>query len=305
MLVGYYALDDLNVPVMEHQRDTYEALIEKALAGSPFTGAPALSMFDSDPPPYPTERAVRAVLGHVRTYEAAPTFVPIQAQVSSLSIARKLRDAPAMDDDARETWLRQEFESSLARLTYESFEHFEEAVDRDLRELRRSRRGRRLNPEKLEPRRPSASLPKLIRSATRSLPSVRSIGSAMQDHLAGEAVLERLDLNDPPELGWTARVGSKDWPAAWAYWTMKNTGQLKGRGVIRVHRALRAPRSQVSDEVLAYLIFHELLHHLLPGQGHNAEFRRMERLWPDADALDVMLDTLHERYRLSTSVDRE
>ncbi|MGI8701646.1 MAG: DEAD/DEAH box helicase, partial [Nocardioidaceae bacterium] len=160
VLVGYYALDDLNVPVMEHQRDTYEAVIEKALAGGPFTGAPALSMFDSDPPPYPTERAVRAVLGHVRTYETAPTFVPIKAQVSSLSIAHKLRDAPAMDDDARETWLRQEFESSLARLAYESFEHFEEAVDRDLRELRRSRRGRRLNPEMLEPRRPSASLPK-------------------------------------------------------------------------------------------------------------------------------------------------
>lgn len=302
VLVGYYALDDLNVPVMEHQRDTFEALIEKALAGSAFTGAPALSMFNSDPPPYPTERAVRAVLGHVRTYEAAPTFVPIKAQVSSLSMARKLQDAPAMDNAARETWLRQEFESSLARLAYESFEHFEEAVDRDLRELRRSRRGRRLNPEMLEPRRPSASLPKLIRSATRSLPSVRSVGSAMQEHLAGEAVLERLDLSDPPELGWTARVGSKDWPAAWAYWTMKNTGQLKGRGVIRVHLALRAPRSQVSDEVLKYLIFHELLHHLLPGQGHSAEFRRLELLWPDADALDVTLDTLHEHYRLPTSV---
>lgn len=302
-LVGYYALHDLNVPVMEHQRDTYQAMIKKALANNRFTGAPALSMFDTDPPPYPTARAVHAVLGHVRTYETVPTFVSIKAQVSSFSIARKLRDAPAMDEDARESWLGKEFESSLARLAYESFEHFEEAVDRDLRELRRSRRGRLLNPEMLEPRRPSATMPKLIRSATRPLPSLRSVASAMREHLAGEMVLERLDDSDLPELAWTARVGPKAWPAAWAYWTMKNTGQLKGQGVIRVHLSLRAPRSQISDEVLAYLVFHELLHHLLPGQGHSAEFRRLERLWPDADALDVTLDTLHERYRVPTSVE--
>ncbi len=83
---------------------------------------------------------------------------------------------------------------------------------------------------------------------------------------------------------------------------MKTTGQLKGRGVIRVHRALRAARTQVSDAVLDFLVFHEMLHHLLPGQGHSAEFRRLERLWPAADLLDLDLDTLHERYRLPTNV---
>lgn len=301
VLAGYYALDDLHVPVMEHQRDTYQAVVDRALAGTTFTGNPALSMFDSDPPPYPTERAVRAVINHVKVYDSAPVFVPIKAQVSSMQIARRLRDAPAMDDGQRDEWLRVEFESSLARLAYESFEHFEEAVDRDLREIRRSHRGRRLNPEMLEPRRPHQKLPKLTRSTTRKLPTSRSIATAMQLHLAGEAVLERLDVSDLPEPDWTARVGSKNWPAAWAYWSMKNTGQLRGQGVIRVHRALRAPRSQVSDEVLEFLVFHEMLHHLLPGQGHSAEFRRLERLWPDADLLDLQLDTLHERFRLPTA----
>jgi predicted metal-dependent hydrolase len=81
---------------------------------------------------------------------------------------------------------------------------------------------------------------------------------------------------------------------------MKNTGRLKGQGVIRVHRALRTPRSQVSDEALEFLVFHEMLHHLLPGQGHNPEFRRLERLWPGADDIDVELDPLHERYRHPT-----
>jgi superfamily II DNA or RNA helicase len=300
VLVGYYALDDLHVPVMEHQQDTYDALIKKAIAGKSFTGAPALSMFNTDPPPYPTQRAVRAVVNHVKTHQSAPVFVPIKAQVSSLAVARRLRDEPAMTDAVRDEWLRTQFESSLARLTYESFEHFEEAVDCELRELRRSQHGRRLNPERLEPRHPRKTLPKLIQSTSRALPTPSSVANAMNQHLAGEAVLEHLDLSDLPEVGWTARVGSKNWPSAWAYWTMKTTGQLKGHGVIRVHRALRAPRTQVSDAVLEFLVFHEMLHHLLPGQGHSAEFRRLERRWPAADNLDLALDTLHEHYRLPT-----
>ena len=79
---------------------------------------------------------------------------------------------------------------------------------------------------------------------------------------------------------------------------MRNTGQLKGERIIRVHAALRTPKSQVSDRMLAYLVFHEMLHDLLPGQGHDAEFRRLESRWPDANALDVEFDTLHERYRM-------
>lgn len=205
-----------------------------------------------------------------------------------------------MTEVAREQWLRARFEESLARLAYESFEHFEEAVDRDLRDLRRADRNKRLDPERVESRRPRNSLPKLIRSSSRTLPTVKSVASRMAVHLAGEAVLTRLDVNDLPELGWTRSVGVTVWPTAWAYWTLKNTGQLKGKGVIRVHRSLRAPRSQVSDELLKYLIFHEMLHHLLPGQGHSAEFRRLERLWPGGERLDLDLDTLHERFQLPT-----
>lgn len=53
--------------------------------------------------------------------------------------------------------------------------------------------------------------------------------------------------------------------------------------------------------MLEFLIFHEMLHQLLPGQGHSAEFRRLERLWPDADAIDLKLESLHERFRLPTA----
>ncbi len=108
----------------------------------------------------------------------------------------------------------------------------------------------------------------------------------------------RLDRTDLPAQGWTPKTTSERWPTAWGNWTMKNTGQLSGQRVIRVHSALRAPKRQVSDEMLEYLLFHEMLHDLLPGQGHDAEFRRLEALWPGSAALDLAFDTMHERYRM-------
>jgi hypothetical protein len=39
-----------------------------------------------------------------------------------------------------------------------------------------------------------------------------------------------------------------------------------------------------------------MLHNILPGRGHDAEFRRLEAMWPNADQLDFELDTLHEQF---------
>ena len=117
----------------------------------------------------------------------------------------------------------------------------------------------------------------------------------MRDVLAGEEALDRMP-SKPPPLRWTFRPI----PSAWAYWTKTTSGKAAGKAVIRLNLALQAPRSVVSDELLEYLVFHELLHDLLPGQGHDAEFRRLEGLWPGADTLDYQLDALQERYTLRT-----
>jgi predicted metal-dependent hydrolase len=84
--------------------------------------------------------------------------------------------------------------------------------------------------------------------------------------------------------------------SSFANWALKLTHANRGSAVIRVNRLLRAPKQHVSDEVLAYLLFHELLHHLLPGQGHDAEFRANEAMWPDAEMHDAWFDTLHESW---------
>jgi hypothetical protein len=85
----------------------------------------------------------------------------------------------------------------------------------------------------------------------------------------------------------------------WAYWSVRLQGRGRGKPVIRVSSVLQAPRTQVSDELLEYLLWHELLHHVLPGRGHDAEFRRLESEWPDFARLDHELDTLQERFDLS------
>jgi len=108
-----------------------------------------------------------------------------------------------------------------------------------------------------------------------------------EDLLAGEWL---------PRVNWTRRPIT----SSWAYWSWRRTTRARDKPVIRVNRALQALHRQVSDELLVYLVWHELCHHLLPGRGHDAEFRRLEALWPDHLVLDNELDTLHERFKIGT-----
>jgi superfamily II DNA or RNA helicase len=297
-LAGYYATHELRVPVMGHQQDGYEELLRRALRGDGFQGAPALSLFDDVHPPYPTRRALEAVLEYARTYGEAPAFVRLEASISPRSVAETLRTSHAQTDKEREVWLRDRYETSLARLAYASFDHFEEAVERELRELRRDGANgvRRLNAEQATTSgADKSSKPVLRRSPSRQLPRLRDVVSDMRKALVGEPVLKRIPgTQDLPTIDWTRRP-VKD---AWAYWSLKTTGRAAGKPVIRLNRALQAPASQISDSVLEYLVYHEMLHDLLPSQGHDAEFRRLESLWPGADQLDLEIDTLSENYAI-------
>jgi superfamily II DNA or RNA helicase len=296
-LAGYYATYEGNVPVMEHQVDGYEDLLRRALRGDGFQGAPPLSLFDDDHPPYPTRRALETIVSHARTYNEPPVFHRLEASISPRAVAGQLRGVPAQTDEEREAWLRNRYETSLARLAYATFDHFEEAVERELRELRRagSSGAHYLNAEQATtPTTDESSKPALRRSSNRQLPRLSDVVIAMRSLLAGQAVIERIDDQDLPTLDWTKRPVKN----AWAYWSLKTTGQRAGKPVIRVNRALQAPATQISDAVLEYLIYHELLHDLLPLQGHCAEFRRLEGMWPDADQLDLEIDTLDEKYAI-------
>lgn len=127
-------------------------------------------------------------------------------------------------------------------------------------------------------------------------PLLRGVASLGRDLLAAEPdYKERLAPSELPRVEWT-RTPVK---SLWAYWVPTITGRGKGNAHIRVDLALRAPSAQVSDELLEFLLWHELCHHLTPNQGHDAEFRRLEALWPDAARLDQALDELSLTYEVA------
>lgn len=80
--------------------------------------------------------------------------------------------------------------------------------------------------------------------------------------------------------------------STWEHWSLKLADKDRGRPVIRVNRVLRTRRKDAADEMLVYPVYHELLHHLLAGQGHDAEFRDLEARWTAAEHLDFLFDTL-------------
>lgn len=298
-LCGYYVTEDGHVPVMEHQRDGFETLIRRAKTKTGFQGMPLVSLFDDDHPPYPADRQLQAVRSHVQNTGQAPPFIELVAEADPRAVARQLREQ-VLDEEQRESFLRKQYETTLARIAYRTLDHFEEAVERELRELRQTERAsrNRLNAERpsAPPTPPSGRGTPLRRKHDRQLPTITSVINKTCDVLAGEEVIEplRSKTYDPPALDWTRN----DVDSTWAHWSLKTAGKAKGQVQIRINRRLQAPHTQVSDDLLEYLIFHELLHDLLPRRGHDAEFRRLEAMWPDADNLDFVIDTLHEQFSL-------
>ncbi len=283
-LVGYYQLvDQRQIPVFDHQLAPMQELLTDAMDGS-LQGRPMLSYFEDGPSPHPTTRAVRDLVDFVREFQELPPFTSLDEVVGPTVGADRVLAAGPLDDAARAALIRSVYDSTLANLVYRSPAHFEEEVERELR----ARRERKLLPETPLPQSVSSGLRRLPRFE-RDLTGATNLALEQCEVLLPEELRERLD---PPPIDWSERVTATNF----AYWAIKPTGKSRGRQTIRINRLLRCNPKAVPDEMLAYLIYHELLHHLLPGQGHDAEFRELEHRWPEAPVLDAMFDSLHERW---------
>jgi len=287
-LVGYYQLFDVTtVPVFDHTRDTWDELIEAKLRGRKMATTSARDLFADLPVPRPTPYDVNAVVEYLESTELAPPFVEVKATFSLRAAARRRFDQPAMTQQQIFERERHEYESTLARTVYRSFHEFSEALHREVATLSS-------DPEK--PRTPASDpdLEKLRSSTSRELQplmdTVLDRGWELLDD-AGERDYAAI-LEDPPVVSWTRTPVKR----AYAYWVPRISGRKKGQQEIRVNRVLRAPATQVPDEVLQFLLWHELCHHVLPGRGHDAEFYRLLFLWPDATRLDFAIDRLSEQY---------
>jgi len=299
-LVGYYELGDTNLPVLAHQEAGYADLIKFTLSGGTFQGTGALSYFEGQPPPYPGKRGLASLVDWIREYDTEPSFHALHASFDPRRVAQELRAARAMTVDQRSEWLRDRFEECAIGSLYVDFAAFEEAVEDAIRDLQRATTGRRPhdNPEAPLPEPTARRLRPLPSSpTTRDLPALLAkvaerARSLLADELAEDGDLDALlDVGELP-----VRFSRKPIRDAWAYWAQRFRGPAAGRPMIVVNCLLDSSPDAVPDTVLEYLLYHELLHHLLPGQGHDGQFRRLEDLWPDIDQAELLLMTLHERW---------
>jgi hypothetical protein len=297
-LVGFYELGHLNVPVFDHARDRWTELLRSELGGGDSSLRSPLDLFDDLPVPRPVRADIREVVNFCRSHQVEPPLVEVRSTFSVRAIGIEILDAGPMTEAQKAAHLRESYERTLARSAFFSFQQFYEAVQQEILALT-GVTGNLANPE--SPRsvgaKTQAQLPRLTRRTDRSLePLFMSSVRRGRELLASEDA-EYADLlrrENLPKCDWTLRPAK----GTWAYWTARLAGQSRGQVVIRINRVLQAPRTQISDELLEYLLWHELCHHLLPGRGHDSEFRRLESLWPDFSRLDHELDTLHERFDL-------
>lgn len=300
-LVGYWQLAERNVPVFDATQQAWDEVVDACLAGGKGSGGAFLNQFGDLPAPRPSAQDVTAVVNHIRSTETRPPFVGIRLHFNLRSIAQDLLSTPAMTESEKLTWQRERYETTLARSMYPTLQGFAQDLHQQVWDLVEvTERGSPV--ENADLRGSIPNLPALSVDADRELKPVLTEviarARAMLD-AAGEEDYSAL-LYQPPRVQWTFRPGR----SSYAYWNSQIAGKAKGAPVIRVNRVLQAPKSQVSDELLQCLVWHELCHHLLPGRGHDAEFYRLLVMWPNFAQLDQQLDKLPESWDLDGAVPR-
>lgn len=296
VLTGFYELALERVPVFEHTADRWTELINSTLKGHALGVGSPVQLFGDLPMPRPTPNEARAVIDYIEYHRTAPPLHEVRTVLSLRAVAAELLKQPAMTPIDRIEWLQQRYERSLARATYPTFQVFDEAVERELLVQAMPADVPTFNPEDTMWAAPRVGLPKLRRVSERPLlPLLRAAAASGREILADEPEYsDRLAPNELPAVEWT-RAPVK---GSWAYWTPRISGRSKGHAHIRINAVLRAPRTQIPDELLEFLLWHELCHYLTPNQGHDGEFRRLEALWPTAATYDGLLDDLRYQYQL-------
>jgi superfamily II DNA or RNA helicase len=280
-LAGYYLLDDPEyriVPILEHQREAYAAFAERASETQRMRSLEFFFRELPEPrPPYEHLQALRrALLAEAAEYHS------VELSVGAAAAVERIR-AEGLTGDDRLGVIQEVHETTPVHLAEPSLDRFRDQVlelvdaDGSWRDKPLPAPAPELGPiELLDPR-------------ERDLrPVLERVARQGRELLTGE-VRERLGSPPDIDIGWTSRV------IRWAYGD-HSFNRKTGRQFIRINRLLCAPEHVVSAELLEFLVWHELLHHVLLAQGHDAQFMALEQAWPNAAELDGELATFHERY---------
>ena len=287
-LLGFYRVDEFRVPVLDHQLDGFLALMSDAAEWSgQRRRPPVLSYFDDSMPPVPPARSLEMIRAVVEEAGELLELEQLDVVASPRAVAERIVKG---DDSAQQRWERitAEYQRRFVRAAFATLDAFAEAVDREERELRRPVRSAGIEGAVARSR---SDVPHRLRRAPQRKikPVLLRVADQLHDLVPGSlaASVDR-DL----DIDWTVRVTG----TSFAHWSRKQTGKGAGREAIRVNRLLQASKRQVGDEILEFLVYHELLHHLLPGNGHDSYFRELEARWPGYEDCNKFLDTLHEEF---------
>lgn len=302
-LIGYYDLgdDERSIPVLAHHAEPLAEMIAAKLDPRRRRMPPLMSFFDDTHPPIPSDRTINALLDYVDEFQEAPSLVSVDAALGPSVAASEIY---RLGDTATERQIGdivQQHWESLAGVSSASHASFDAAVRAEVDELR-AHGGARRGVEAPLPPPAKRDLPTIPRDDTRDLKHLkhlllRVVRTAQEERLLKPSLLLRLRESDEdlPGIDWTNKPES----VAFGWWHLElRKPETRGQQTIRINKVLQGPEEAVSDELLEFLIWHELLHHLLPGQGHRPPFRHFESLWPKAQELDDELDRLDEKWDL-------
>ncbi len=295
---GWYILGNGNdhegtskiVPVYEHQRVCWEALIDHLKDQRPGTVDMDRSDFgyeeffsDCDYP-WPSKHDVALVINQFAAGGTFPEYRDFEErrQCDPHQVAREIRDGAFPPPDTKR--LIEERYTDLARAIYSDLRAYRRAIDDAIYDLdypEESKRPKRAIPvfqprsdEQLTPG-PAHDLDNLMRDMLNE--GKRILG------LAGE-----LPYSGQGCVTWTRRLVKGWYGIAYVEPT-----EPQGFGIIKINRLLDSP--DVTADTLRFLLWHEYLHLYLK-QAHTAAFREWERKWLGVVDAERFLDNLNERF---------
>jgi superfamily II DNA or RNA helicase len=271
-LVAYFDLPSGPLAVLDHQLEAYENFLD-ALGGDPLA---QLDLTDQ-PAPHPTDGQIDAIRAqHLKIGQARLVHLHDSFPIAPRETAADLVEMS--DPEQRAALIRADFESWGA--VYETLEAFTNAVSEEENEIRRRQAGR-INPE----RPPWASEP-VNHLESRTLEKATAIvKTLLAEHPELYAGYDKPDI-DAMRPQWT----DGDCESFFAYYKPENGPPLTH--MIRVNKRLKQSEDIVRDEVLAALLWHEVVHSMTRGHGHDEEFEELEDRWPQRAALSAELDLI-------------
>ena len=294
-IVGFYDLGDRLIPVYEHQLEAYHDLIEAAARSS--QGNPWMRVFDEVAGPFPSDVQISLFVEQTRLDPRGPAFL---AWESTNPVDEAIDHLLHASNDDHDRIIDELYERTIARDVFPTTHAFAAAI-RDERDRRTS--GGLRDTIGSPPASPEGDSGRPgVKPPTELLPRVDESARNLEERL--DHVLNWIRTNLPdsaaeaeprPAIRWSRRVNV----STLGVWVPVRHGRGQNRGRITTNRLLLTEREHVGDDMLDYLIYHEVIHHMRPGDGHDAEFRRLEALWPNGAELDTLFDTLGERWDIS------